>query len=77
MPKVMFVNEKKKIEVAAGRQPAQAALKAGVEVYKGRRPASQLPGHGLCGTCRVLVKKGMENLTSKTLIEKLNLTLHP
>ena len=27
-------------------------------------------GLGLCGTCRVLVKKGMENLNKKSLIER-------
>jgi len=34
-------------------------------------------GFGLCGTCRVLVKKGMENLNKKTLMEKINLNAHP
>ena len=32
---------------------------------------------GECGTCAVLVKKGMENLGKKTIFEKVNFTLHP
>jgi ferredoxin len=34
-------------------------------------------GLGLCGTCRVLVKSGMENLNPRTLMEKVNFNLHP
>jgi len=77
MPKVTFVNTKQEIEVEPGTNLRLAALQAGVPVYKGLSYYVNCFGHGLCGTCRVLVKSGMENLSDKTVLEKLNLTLHP
>jgi ferredoxin len=77
MPKVVFVNEKKEIEVPAGANLREEAMKAGIQVYKGLSRYANCLGHGLCGTCRVLVKKGMENLSPKTTLEKLNLNAHP
>jgi ferredoxin len=80
MPKVVFVNdknEKHEIEVEAGSNLRTAAEKAGITVYKGLSQYLNCMGHGLCGTCRVLVKSGMENLGSKTVLEKLNFNLHP
>ncbi len=60
MPKITFVNDKKEIEVLAGANLREEALKAGVEVYSGLDKYLNCRGHGLCGTCRVLVKAGME-----------------
>jgi ferredoxin len=77
MPKVTFVNEKKEIEVSAGANLRQEALKAGIGVYPTLHRYLNCRGLGLCGTCRVLVKKGMENLSSKTLLERANLNTHP
>ncbi|HLJ91740.1 MAG TPA: 2Fe-2S iron-sulfur cluster-binding protein, partial [Gemmataceae bacterium] len=34
-------------------------------------------GNGLCGTCKVLVKKGMENLSRKGLLERFTLATSP
>ena len=73
MPTVEFVKEKKKIEVAEGANLREAAAKEGiqtnfhpVEIGSGLlgRYLNCL-GHGTCGTCKVLVKKGMENLGPK------------
>ncbi|MBL8800339.1 MAG: (2Fe-2S)-binding protein [Planctomycetia bacterium] len=77
MPKVTFVKEKKEIEVPAGANLRDEATKAGVPVYKGLDKLVNCRGFGLCGTCRVLVKKGMENLSPKTTKEKVNFNLHP
>jgi ferredoxin len=77
MPKVMFVNEKKEIEVPAGSNLRTEAKKAGLPIYKGIDRYVNCMGFGFCGTCRVLVKSGMENLSPKSLMEKLNLNLHP
>lgn len=77
MPKVTFVNEKQEIEVPAGANLRQEALKAGIGVYTTLHRYLNCRGLGLCGTCRVLVKKGMENLDSKTLLERANLNTHP
>ena len=77
MPKVVFVNEKQEIDVPAGSNLREAARKAGISVYKGLDRYLNCRGLGLCGTCRVLVKKGMENLSPKTLMERINLNAHP
>lgn len=77
MPKVVFVKEKQEIDVPAGTNLREAARKAGISVYKGLDRYLNCMGFGLCGTCRVLVKKGMENLSPKTVMEKINLNAHP
>ncbi len=56
MPKVVFVNEKKEIEVPAGSNLREEARKAGLQLYAGFSRYLNCLGHGLCGTCRVLVK---------------------
>ena len=77
MPKVTFVNEKKEIEVPQGANLRHEAQKAGIELYPGPHKYLNCRGFGLCGSCRVLVKSGAENLSPKSFIEKLNLNLHP
>lgn len=73
MPKITVVNEKRDIEVPAGANLREELLKAGVEVYPGMARYVNCFGHGSCGTCKVLVKKGMENLSSKGMMERLTL----
>jgi ferredoxin len=77
MPKVTFVKEKIDLEVPAGSNLRQEARKAGIEVYKGIERYLNCRGLGLCGTCKVLVKKGMENLNKKTFMERVNMNTHP
>src|ERR1700732_1360021 len=73
MPKITFVNEKTEIEVEQGAKLRQEAQKAGISVYKGISKYLNCFGHGTCGTCKVLVKKGMENLSPKSMMEKLTM----
>jgi ferredoxin len=77
MPKVTFVNEKKEIEVPAGSNLRDEAAKAAIAVYSGMSKYVNCHGFAQCGTCRVLVKKGMENLSPVGLLEKVNLKAHP
>jgi ferredoxin len=77
MPKVVFVTEKKELEVPAGANLRQEAIKAGITLYPGVAAYLNCLGNGLCGTCKVLVKKGMENLSPRTTIESCNLAMHP
>jgi ferredoxin len=78
MPKITILNEQKKeLEVAAGTNLRQALRDAGVQVYSGIDKYVNCRGLGLCGTCAVLVKKGMEGVSKKTLREKFNFTFHP
>src|SRR5437868_13584974 len=76
MPKVVFVNEKKEIEVPQGANLRTEARKAGIEIYQGKDRILNCRGLGLCGTCRALVKSGMEHLNPKTYMEKVNVKLH-
>ena len=73
MPKVLFVNEKQEVEVPDGANLRLEARKAGVELYRGIERYLNCRGLGLCGTCRVLVKKGMENLSPKGFKERFKL----
>jgi len=77
MPIVKFVNEKKEIEVPEGANLRKEALKAGINVYNGLNGCGatlnryvNCYGMGTCGTCRVLITKGMENTNKPTLKEK-------
>jgi ferredoxin len=73
MPKVTIANEKREIEVPAGANLRTALRAADVQVYSGIHKLLNCRGLGLCGTCKVIVKKGMENLTPKTFMEKFRL----
>lgn len=80
MPKVVFVNEKKEIEVPDGAILRDEAMKAGIQVNFMANNAAlgkflNCRGHGTCGTCKVLVKKGMENLSRKGRWERIRLDL--
>ncbi len=73
MPKVTFVNEKQELEVPVGANLREEARKAGIEVYKGLSRYFNCLGHASCGTCQVLVKKGLENLSPKGRLERFTL----
>jgi 2Fe-2S ferredoxin len=73
MPTIRFVNEKKEIQVPVGANLRNEAIRAGVQVYQGMDKLLHCPGLGCCGTCRVLVPKGMENLSPIGLREGLRL----
>jgi ferredoxin len=77
MPKVTFVNEKLEVEVAVGANLREEARKAGIPIYSGMDRYVNCRGMGMCGTCKVVVKSGMENLSPKGLIERANLNFHP
>ena len=73
MPAVNFVNEKKTIEVEDGANLRKEAMKNGVQVYPGIHKYLHCPGFGMCTTCRVHIKKGVENTSKPGLWEKLSL----
>jgi ferredoxin len=77
MPKVTVVNEKKEIEVPVGANLREELRKNGIEVYPGMARYLNCFGHGMCGTCKLLVKKGMENLNPKGMMEKFTFSFHP
>lgn len=84
MPIVKFVKEKKEIEVPEGANLRAEAVKAGINVNQGFNGIGQSLNQylncntmtlglcgGLCGTCRVLVTKGMEHTNPMTFRERL------
>lgn len=84
MPIVKFVKEKKEIEVPEGANLRAEAVKAGINLNLGLNGFGQSINKyancntlscgvfsGLCGTCRVLVTKGMEHTNPLTLRERL------
>jgi len=73
MPKVTFTKEKKEIEVPFGANLRDEARKAGIQLYRGLDKYLNCRGLGVCGTCRVLVKKGMENVGPKGAMERFTL----
>lgn len=77
MPNIKFVHEKKEIDVPAGTNLRKAALQAGVNTNQGINGLGasinkHINCHGLgqCGTCRVLITEGMENVSRMGLVEK-------
>jgi ferredoxin len=77
MPKVNFVKEKKTIEVADGANLRKEARKSGVELYPRLHRTMNCHGWGQCGSCRVHVKKGCDNVSKQGFFEKLHLILFP
>jgi ferredoxin len=77
MPTVTFVNEKKEIQVPEGANLRKEALKAGVNLYYGLNgfgaslnKVVNCHGLGQCGSCRVLITKGIENASAMGAMEK-------
>jgi ferredoxin len=77
MPTVTFLREGKKIEVEEGANLRQAAMDAGISVYKGPAKLLNCLGNGLCGTCLVYVKEGQEDHSDMGFLESLHLNTHP
>ena len=60
MPRVLFLDEGKAAEVAAGRTLLSVALEIGIPI------SHVCGGDGACGTCRVEVIEGWQHLTPPT-----------
>ena len=75
MPTITFASEKKEIQVPAGANLRAEALRAGVQLYPGVHRFLNCHGLGQCGSCRVLITKGMENVSRKGLLESARLAV--
>jgi len=73
MPTITFANEKKEIQVPDGANLRRETLQAGVALYPGIHKVANCHGLGTCGSCRVLVTKGMENTSRMGVLEKARL----
>jgi ferredoxin len=70
---INFVKEKKEIQVPEGSNLRKEARRAGVQLYSGIHKYANCRGFSLCGSCRVLVTKGMENASPMGVMESLRL----
>ncbi len=70
MPIVNFVNEKKQIEVPDGANLRREVRKHDVQLYPHVHKLLNCHGLGFCGSCRVLITKGMENASPMGWMEK-------
>jgi len=91
MPTIKFVKENKEIEVPPGANLRAEALKAGINVNHMVCGVSEgvdafaanagkmlnCRGFGLCGTCRVLITAGAENVNEMTTLEQLKFKYAP
>jgi len=73
MPLVKFTHENKEIEVPPGAVLRTEAINAGVNLNCGvngyganLNKVLNCKGFGMCGTCRVLITKGIENTNKLT-----------
>lgn len=73
MPTIHFVNEKKQIQVPAGANLRREARRAGIQLYRGKDRLLNCHGFGQCGSCRVLIAKGMDNTNPRPLIERIRM----
>ncbi len=70
---IKFVNEKKEVQVPEGSNLRAEAQRAGVGLYPGIHKALNCHGFGQCGSCRVLISKGMDHASPMGFMEKLRL----
>ena len=73
MPTVRFVKEKRDVEVPAGTNLRQAAIKAGISVYEGPHKLLNCRGFGMCASCRVRITQGSDQASPMAWFEKLRL----
>lgn len=75
MPLVNFVKEKRQVQVPEGTNLRRAALEAGIPLYPGPNKYVNCRGLGHCGTCSVLITKGMDHASPKGLWERFRLAV--
>ena len=73
MPKITLEDLGRSILVPSGANLRESLLDADVTVYPFVNALLNCRGHGLCGTCRVKVVSGEENLTPRTTPEEKKL----
>jgi ferredoxin len=75
MPTITFVKEKKELQVPSGANLRREMMQAGIQVYTGPHKILHCPGMSLCGSCRVLITKGMENASPMGFMERTRLKM--
>lgn len=71
MSTIKFVNENQEVVTAYGANLRLKALENRIPIYKMMAKLTNCGGYGQCGTCIVEIVEGMENLSSRTEVEKV------
>jgi ferredoxin len=66
LPTITIQNQARTIEVPANANLRDAIRKAGGDLQSGLLGLFNCHGHGLCGTCEVMIVEGAEHLTERT-----------
>ena len=66
MPKITIQNDGRTIEVESNANLRDALKKAHAHMQPGVLKIFNCQGHGLCGTCEVLIIEGADHLTERT-----------
>lgn len=79
MPTINFIKEKRKVDCAPGENLRTVAQREGIELYPGfhKNFWANCHGLGLCASCRVHVKKGLENVSPQSIREKVGMLANP
>ena len=77
MAKITFVKEKKTIDVEPGTNLRKAALENGIQLYWGPHAVVNCLGFGQCGSCRVLITKGEDQVSKPGLWERFRILTGP
>jgi len=78
MPTIKFIKEKKTVEVENGTNLRRAAIREGIHLYQfPHNDVLNCRGLGMCASCRVLIKKGIENVRPAGLWERIRWYLDP
>src|SRR4051812_31781406 len=77
MPTIKFLNEKKTVEVPDGTNLRKAAIREGVQLYPFPHNVLNCMGMGQCASCKVLIKKGAENVRPAGWWERIRWYLGP
>ena len=76
-PKIVLEDLGRALTVPSGANLREALLDADVTLYPFVSAVANCRGHGLCGTCRVKVTAGEDNLTPRTGAEMKKLRKRP
>jgi ferredoxin len=71
MPNIKFLKEKKEVSCQPGENLRRVARREGVQLYPGIHRIFNCQGFGQCGSCRVLIKKGGENVSPPGIWERI------
>jgi ferredoxin len=77
MANIKFVNEGKEAIAMDGVNLRIKAMENNVDIYKFMGKLTNCGGYGQCGTCKVEIVEGMENLSPRTDSEILKLKRKP